>query len=314
MLRLPVLLPAMLAACVAGGHLAQAADPAACKTIRMSDPGWTDITSTNAILGTLLAPLGYEQNIDSLAVPVTFEALKNAQIDAFLGNWMPAQAARVDPMAAVGEVVVLNENLTGIRFTMGVPNYVADAGVKTMADVAAHADKFDHKIYGIESGSAANQNIQKMIDDPKYGLDGWSLVESSEQAMLSQVDRAGRSGKWIIFLAWEPHPMNVKFPLTYLAGADEFFGKLGSTTVRTVTRPKFVEDCPNLGRLLKQLTFDVDTENRIMGAILDDGEEALPAAKAEIKAHPERLDAWLAGVTTLDGQDGAAAVKAALGL
>ena len=94
----------------------------------------------------------------------------------------------------------------------------------------------------------------------------------------------------------------------------EAMSSSGSTTVRTVTRPKFVEDCPNLGRLLKQLTFDVDTENRIMGAILDDGEEALPAAKAEIKAHPERLDAWLAGVTTLDGQDGAAAVKAALGL
>ena len=217
-------------------------------------------------------------------------------------------------LAAAGEVVVLNENLTGIRFTMGVPNYVADAGVKTMADVAAHADKFDHKIYGIESGSAANQNIQKMIDDPKYGLDGWSLVESSEQAMLSQVDRAGRSGKWIIFLAWEPHPMNVKFPLTYLTGADKYFGKLGSTTVRTVSRHGLAGECPNLAKLLQQLVFDVDTENRIMGAILDDGADASAAAAAELKANPGKLDQWLAGVTTFDGADGAAAVKSSLGL
>ena len=184
-----------------GIGLAHAAEPEACKTIHMSDPGWTDITSTNAILGTLLQPLGYEQNVDSLAVPVTFEALKNSQIDAFLGNWMPAQAARVDPMAAAGDVVVVRDNLTGIRFTMAVPNYVADAGVKSMADVAANADKFDHKIYGIESGSAANQNIEKMIADPNYGLQDWSLVESSEQAMLGQVDRASRSGKWVVFLA-----------------------------------------------------------------------------------------------------------------
>lgn len=312
--RTAAILVAMLAVSVALPGAARAADAAACKTIRMSDPGWTDITSTNAILGNLLAPLGYEQDVDSLAVPVTFEALKNAQIDAFLGNWMPAQAARVDPMAAAGDVVVLNENLTGIRFTMAVPNYVADAGVKSMADVAANADKFDHEIYGIESGSAANQNIQKMIDDPKYGLTGWDLVESSEQAMLAQVDRAARNGKWILFLAWEPHPMNVKFPLTYLSGADEFFGKLGSTTVRTVTRKNFAEECPNLGRLLQQLTFDVDTENRIMGAILDEGADALPAAKADLKAHPDKLDAWLAGVTTFDGADGAPVVKSALGL
>ena len=80
------------------GPAPQAADAEACKTVRMSDPGWTDITSTNAILGNLLEPLGYEQKVDSLGVPITFEALKNSQIDAFLGNWMPAQAGMVDPL------------------------------------------------------------------------------------------------------------------------------------------------------------------------------------------------------------------------
>jgi glycine betaine/proline transport system substrate-binding protein len=33
-----------------------------------------------------------------------------------------------------------------------------------------------------------------------------------------------------------------------------------------------------------------------------------------LKADPQVLDPWLAGVTTLDGQDGAAAVKRSLGL
>ena len=69
-------LAAALVALGSASGLAQAAEPEACKTVRMSDPGWTDITSTNAILGTLLQPLGYEQNVDSLAVPITFEALE----------------------------------------------------------------------------------------------------------------------------------------------------------------------------------------------------------------------------------------------
>lgn len=33
---------------------ASAADPAACETIRLSDPGWTDITSTNSVASVLL--------------------------------------------------------------------------------------------------------------------------------------------------------------------------------------------------------------------------------------------------------------------
>ena len=38
------------------------------------------------------------------------------------------------------------------------------------------------------------------------------------------------------------------------------------------------------------------------------------AATAWLKANPGALDGWLAGVTTKDGGEGLAAVKAALGL
>ena len=67
--------------------------PGKLQAVRMSDPGWTDITSTNAMLGLVLGGLGYKQKVDTLAVPVTFESLKNGQLDVFLGNWMPAQDA-----------------------------------------------------------------------------------------------------------------------------------------------------------------------------------------------------------------------------
>jgi glycine betaine/proline transport system substrate-binding protein len=55
-------------------------------------------------------------------------------------------------------------------------------------------------------------------------------------------------------------------------------------------------------------------ENEIMGAILNDGEDANDAAVSWLKANPSVLDTWLSGVTTQDGGDGMAAVKAALGL
>jgi glycine betaine/proline transport system substrate-binding protein len=49
-----------------------------------------------------------------------------------------------------------------------------------------------------------------------------------------------------------------------------------------------------------------------MGSILDDGMDGRTAAAKYLKAHPDLLSGWLAGVTTRDGQDGLAAVRAAL--
>ena len=78
----------------------------------------------------------------------------------------------------------------GTEFTLAVPTYVWNAGVKTFADLGQHADQFNKKIYGIGSGAPANQSIQKMISGDEFGLGDWKLVESSEQAMLAEVGRA----------------------------------------------------------------------------------------------------------------------------
>ena len=51
-----------------------------------------------------------------------------------------------------------------------------------------------------------------------------------------------------------------------------------------------------------------------MGKILDEGAEGPAAAKEWLKAHPDQIDKWLAGVTTFKGEPGAEAVKANLGL
>jgi glycine betaine/proline transport system substrate-binding protein len=304
---------ATITALLVGSAFAQESDR--CRTVHYSDPGWTDISSTNALLETVLEGLGYEPDIDTLSVPITFQSLSTGQLDIFLGNWMPAQTAIVDPMVAEKKLEVLKVNLEGNRFTLAVPSYVSDAGVKDFADLAKNADKFDHKILGIESGASVNANMLKMIADDAFDLGDWSLVESSEQGMLAQVGRAEKDGTWVVFPAWEPHPMNTTYKLTYLTGGDTYFGpNMGSAQVRTVTRPGYAAECPNVAKLLSNMTFTVDLENGMMNAILTDGEDADDAAEAAIKANPALLDTWLAGVTTADGKPGLEAVKSELGL
>ena len=303
-------------ACAAGLTLqARAAEPSACRTVHMSDPGWTDITSTNGVAGVLLKALGYKQDVDTLSVPITYQSLSGGKLDVFLGNWMPAQEHFVEPLLKSGKVDLLRHNLTDAKFTLAVPDYVAQAGIHSFADLAAHADQFGHKIYGIEPGAPANQSIQKMLDAKDFGLSGWTLVESSEQGMLSQVSRDTPHKQWIVFLAWEPHPMNTMFPITYLSGGDKYFGpNYGDTTVNTLSRKDYPDACPNLARLFKQLSFTVPMENQMMVQISGKKQTGDEAATAYIKAHPDLLGPWLDGVTTRDGKPGLPAVEAALGV
>lgn len=293
-----------------------AAEPESCKNVRMSDPGWTDITATNAVAGVLLDALGYEQTVQNLSVPISFQGLKSGQLDVFLGNWMPAQKPVLEGFLKENSVQILGANLDSAKFTLAVPSYAANAGVKTFADLAKYADKFDKKIYGIAAGSPANQNIKKILDRKDFGLDSsWSLVESSETGMLTQVERAVHDKKWIVFLAWEPHQMNTRYPLTYLAGGDAYFGpNYGSATVNTATRADYAAQCPNAGQLFKNLKFSVDLENRIIGDILAKKGSAKAAAADAIKQNPAVLGPWLQGVKTRAGGDSLPAVKKALGL
>jgi len=295
--------------------LAAAPAFADCDTVIFSDVGWTDITATTAATTVVLDALGYDTDIKVLSVPVTYTSLANKDVDVFLGNWMPTMEGDIAPYRDAGTVDTLRANLEGAKYTLAVNKAAADLGIGNFADIAANKDALEGKIYGIEPGNDGNRLIMDMIDQDAFGLKGFEVVESSEQGMLAQVARADRRGEPVVFLGWEPHPMNANFDLTYLEGGDDWFGpNLGGATVFTNTSAGYADACPNVGKLLGNLEFSLAMENEIMGAILDEGKDPEDAASAWLKANPGAVDAWLASVTTNDGGDGMAAVKGALGL
>jgi glycine betaine/proline transport system substrate-binding protein len=295
---------------------ASAADSDACKTVRFSDVGWTDITSTTAMASRLLTALGYEPKTTVLAVPVTYESMKNKDIDVFLGNWQPTMESIRKPYIDDKSVdLIAKPNLEGAKYTLAVPTYTFDAGLKSFADIAKFKDQLGGQIYGIEPGNDGNKLIQEMIDKDTDGLKDFKLVESSEQGMLAEVDRATRQNKPIVFLGWEPHPMNSKYKMSYLSGGDDVFGPdYGGATVYTNTRAGYVGECPNVGKFITNLTFSLPMENEVMGKILFDSEDPAKAAEEWLKANPSAWSAWLDGVTTFDGKPGIDAAKASLGL
>jgi len=308
-----MILRSLLLAGTATLALASGAVAAGCDKVTFSDVGWTDITSTTAVATTVLQALGYETDVKVLSVPVTYSALASGDVDVFLGNWMPSMEADLAPYRDDGTVETVRTNLTGAKYTLATNAAGAALGIKDFADLAAHKADLDGKIYGIEPGNDGNRLILDMLEGDAFKLKGFELVESSEQGMLAQVARADKAGKPVVFLGWEPHPMNANFKMTYLAGGDDFFGPdFGGAVVDTNARKGYVTDCPNVGKFLKNLSFSLPMENEIMGKILDGGEEPGAAAKEWLAAHPDVVTPWLDGVTTKDGGDAAAAVASAL--
>jgi len=281
-----------------------------CATVRFSDVGWTDITSTTAITSELVEGLGYTPKTQLLSVPVTYTSLASGDLDVFLGNWMPTMEGDIATYREAGTVDTLRANLEGAKYTLSVNQAAYDGGIKTFSDIAKFKNELKGRIYGIEPGNDGNRLIQDMIDQDAFGLKGFKLVESSEAGMLSEVQRAARRNNWVVFLGWEPHPMNSNFDIAYLEGGDDWFGpNLGGATVYTNTRAGYAEKCPNMGKLLSNLSFTLALENEVMTAILDEGKKPEVAATEWLKANPEVLAEWLEGVTTIDGKPGLAAVK-----
>ncbi|MDD8023633.1 MAG: choline ABC transporter substrate-binding protein [Paracoccaceae bacterium] len=306
-------LRSLLFAGVATLTLTGAAQAAGCDKVIFSDVGWTDITATTAVASTVLQALGYETDVKLLSVPVTYAALGGGDVDVFLGNWMPTMEGDIAPYREDGTVETVRVNLTGAKYTLATNAKGAELGIRDFADIAAHKADLDGKIYGIEPGNDGNRLILDMITGDAFGLEGFDVVESSEQGMLAQVERADKAGAPIVFLGWEPHPMNANFKMTYLAGGDDWFGPdFGGAEVATNVRKGYVADCPNTGKFLENLEFSLQMENEIMGAILNDGTEPMVAAKTWLAAHPEVLAPWLQGVTTKDGGNALVAVSAVL--
>lgn len=277
-------------------------EPNSCRVVRMSDIGWTDVTATTGFASHVLRQLGYEPKVTVLSLPVTFASLRNRDIDVFLGNWMPSQKADRQPYLDDGSIEVVRANMTEAKYTLAVPAYLHEQGLRDFADIAKFAEPLKRKMYGIEPGNDGNRMMIELIEADRFGLGGFTLVESSEQGMLAQVERAYNAREPIVFFGWQPHPMNKRYDMRYLSGGDDTFGpNFGGAIIHTVVRKGYLQECPNVGRLLRNLSFTGAMENDLMDGILNRKLAPEESAAVWLRANPQVLAPLLEGVTRADG-------------
>ncbi len=278
---------------------------AATKEVRFVYVGWTGVTIKTELAKAVLECLGYDVSATLVSVPIAYQAMAMNEADVFLGNWMPSMKTIADKFFEEGTVQQLMVNMPGAKYTLAVPTYVYEGGLKHFEDIVKYGDKLEWKIYGIEEGNDGNEIIQSMIDKDKYGLGKFELFPSSEAGMLGQVQSFAKDKNWIVFLGWAPHSMNERIDMKYLEGstAETFGDNDGTATIYTNIRTGFDKEMPNVAAFLKNLTFPVSMMNQIMLSLHEDqSQKPLDAGINWLKNNPEKYREWLKGVTTADGR------------
>jgi glycine betaine/proline transport system substrate-binding protein len=292
---------------------AQAVDAASCEKVRFGTVGWSDIEATTAVSSYILETLGYKTETVQLSVPDTYNALKAKKIDVFLGYWSPAQDSIVQPLVKDNSIKVLDKpNLANARYTLAVPEVWYDKGLRSFADIEKFRTQLNAQIYGIEPGNEGNGKVQQMIKTNQFKLAGFKLVESSETGMTDALKLADDAGKAIVFLGWEPHPMNLRVHMKYLHGGDDIFGaNFGASKVFTVTNNSLEGQCPNLYTFLKNFKLTADQESWIMLGTFENNKKTV--GKTWLHVNKDVLKPWLAGVKSRDGSmDAETVLKTAL--
>lgn len=282
------------------------------ETVKFGAAPWPGVTVKTTVAQKILEAIGYDTQVTNASWTIALQAVGRGDMDADLGIWMPTQKSTVEPMVKSGKIDLLVKNVPDAQYDVVVPDYVWNAGVHSIADLNQHADKFEHRIYGIEAGNDGNQIMIDAIKNNTYDLGDWDLRPSSTAAMLAEAGRKIDKKQWIVFLGWKPHWMNIKYDLKYLKDPKQIWG--GGSAVYTAINPAFKDNNPNVARFLKQMVVPSKIQS---GWIYDYGYKEQPAdqvAERWIKNNMDRVAEWLDGVTTADGSGPAlAALKKSMG-
>jgi glycine betaine/proline transport system substrate-binding protein len=283
--------------------------------LRLVVPPWPGVTVKSEILAQLIKPLGYTAIQQEISSTVGYNTLQNNDSDAFLAGWLPAQQESYDAAMTAGAIVDLGNNVGGARMGFTVPGYVAEAGVTSAEQLADTelAERFERRVYSIESGSTVTDMLEGAIEANTYGLGDWEGMPSSTPGMLSEVAAAVDEGRWILFYGWTPHWMVPEYDVQILDDPAGVYGdNNGRSDVKTIVAKRYAEANPNLTRLLDQFRFSANEQSEFIRAFSLEERELDVVAREWLKNHPERVSSFLESVTTRGGEEALAAVEASL--
>jgi glycine betaine/proline transport system substrate-binding protein len=295
-----------------------------------TDAGWDSAKVHNNIAG-FIAEVAFGLTWSELpgSTPITYEAIKNGEIDVHMEMWTD-NIAPYQADVAKGDILELGVNFDDNMQGFYVPRYVIEGdstrGIEPMApnlryvaDLLNYADVFVDdenpsmgRVYGAIPGWAVDEILLKKYE--YLGLDEKFIYfrPGSDAALSAALTAAYEKGEAIVGYYWEPTWLMGKYDFVLLEdapfnAADFTLGKtaFAPSRVTIAARPGFDTDHPEFAEFLSKYRTSSSLTSEALTYMQDTGADYKAAALWFLKTHDNLLDEWLSA-------DKAAMVREAL--
>lgn len=262
------------------------------KELTMPYVAWAGAIARTHLIAQVLEKAGYEVEIPQVEAGPMWSSVADGSADITASAWLPTTHQSYWEKYK-DSVESINTVIEKAPLALTVPTYMKD--VNSIEDLKGNSElgeATDWKIIGIDPGAGIMQNTTKVLK--KYGLDKWTLTQSSGAAMLSQLQKKMEDEEQIIVPLWKPHWAFAKMDLKMLKDPKGVYGGDGDH-IDIVVNKELKDKAPAAYQILKQYTADYEQLNAIMGKI-HDGEDPEKVVSKYLEEHPDKVDKWLKGI------------------
>ncbi|AZB42657.1 glycine betaine ABC transporter substrate-binding protein [Bacillus sp. FJAT-42376] len=259
------------------------------KKIKIGMINWIDNISTAYLWKVLLEEKGYDVEMMELDKAANWTGVARGDIDIQGNVWLPVTDKPFYDKYK-GDVDLHDQWYKGTKLGIAVPSYMKD--INTIDDLNQNKDQLAGKVFGIDPGSSLMQLTDKMKKD--YDLD-YTIVESSEAAMLVELKKAYKNKKPIAVTLWSPHWIFSDLDLKYLEDTKGSYGK--PDNIQYMTRKGFAKEHPDIIKWMDNWELTDDQMSELIkyvndAAESDEGYYPERGAKKWVEKNRELTDSW----------------------
>jgi glycine betaine/proline transport system substrate-binding protein len=256
--------------------------------------GWDEGVASSYLWAAILEDHGMTVNLEPIAeAGILYQAVSAQDIDIYIAAWLPlTHESYWDSFG--DDLESLNVWYEDAVLALSVPQYVADDhGVTSLADLADNADLFDSTITGIEPGAGMMEIAMETVM-PTYGLEDWTLLESSTAAMLTEWDSAYSSEEPIVVTLWEPHWAYAQWEVHNLEDPEGAWGEADG--IESVAWAGFSDEYPEVADMLSNFYMEAEEIGELMDYVTvqaEDGEQMDYTRQWLEDGGQDIVDGWL---------------------
>ena len=257
--------------------------------IKVAYANWAEgVAISNLAVVILEDELGY--NVVSKMAPVSdvFELVASGEYHIFADAWLPLTHGNYMEIHQ-DNIEEISQVYQDARTGLVVPDY---AEAQTISDLQNSAGDFNNQIIGIEPTAGIMQSTRTAID--LYGLNDFSLIESSGPVMADSLKNAIMRREPIVLTGWVPHWIWAEYNIRFLEDPQQAFGS--EENIYVVGNKQFLDENSNAIEFLSRLRLNRVQLSGLMSDIRTS--QKLPSAVARdwVKENPALVNDWVRGL------------------